>query len=151
MLLPLELVVLLLAARVWVCVAWGGTLCSYSMLYTGIFVQLQVFHSHRVKLRDELKVLKVIMNSEEMLPCPPMYLHGCTLASSIFFPKFPASISKRNVSVGNIFFGLSNHQDRKLVKRCVFLLFSMVNLKGISFRLLLLDVMNICRLMALPS
>lgn len=36
-----------------------------------------------VKLRDELKVLKVIMNSEGMLPCPPMYLHGCTLASSV--------------------------------------------------------------------
>ena len=82
MLLPLVLVVLLLAARVWVCVGRAHyvhipccTPASLSNCRCSILTEL-------VRLRDELKVLKVIMNSEEMLPCP-MYLHGCTLASSV--------------------------------------------------------------------
>ena len=44
----LSLVLLVLVLGYVMCVRGGATLGSYSILYTGIFVQLQVFHSHRV-------------------------------------------------------------------------------------------------------
>ena len=92
------------------------------MLYTGIFVQLQVFHSHRVG-----KAQRWVESSESH------HEFRGNAAMSHVSPRMHSSFirllwnflpqSQKECLSALFFSGLSKHQDRKLVKRCIFLLY----------------------------